>query len=213
MVKDVKKHTRYEHITSSAQQKTSGKRRCEGYVSSYDGEEREMRTTFGCINPEDANYCDHLFQVGIWPGAGYFLDTMLVWGGDSALEAILEIAAGWCEENAKYLLVPDDEIYDMQGDYVRDAILDDPEKYGFTPEDVESVKDMSMDEICNRIGGDDVWYNLCDEALEAYGILYVDPQLYVRGENLRIEEVNPNDYLLDGIYPDDYDKGEDVDYD
>lgn len=200
MIKDVKKHTRYEHITSSAQQKTSGKRRCEGYVSSYDGKEREMRTTYGCINPEDSEYCDVLYQVGIWPGAGYFLDTMLVWGG-KAIEEVLETAVGWCEDNAPHLLVSDEDVYDIQGDYVRDAILDDPEKFGFTPEDVESVKDMSMDEICNRIGGDDVWYDLCDEALEAYDILYVDPQLYVRGENLRIEEVDPAEYPDDGVRP------------
>lgn len=211
MVRDIKKHSRYEHRTSKAQKRISGKRRCEGYVSSYDGEEREMRTTFGCINPDDANYYDHLFQVGFWPGYGYFLETMLVWGKDSALETILELAAGWCEDHAKYLLVSDEEVDDVQGDFVRDAIRDNPEEYGFALEEVESLKDMSLDEIRDRLDDDDMWYNLCDEALDAYGIMYVDPQLYVRSENLRIKEVDPKDYPFDDIYPEDYDNDEDDD--
>lgn len=69
------------------------------------------------INPEDADYYDNrLWEVALWGGVGYYLDTFQVYA-DSA-ETALEIIVAYCERRGfTGLIYTQDEIDIEDEDY------------------------------------------------------------------------------------------------
>ena len=50
----------------------------------------------GTINPEEADYYDKIFEVNLWSGAGYQLESYLVHSNDA--ETALEKVVAFCEK-------------------------------------------------------------------------------------------------------------------
>ena len=129
-----------------------------------------MNDNIAIINPDDRDYYDgKLYQVGIWPGAGYELDLFNVYADSE--ETALNLVVADAELNAPNLLTSISDMEEMIADDWQDEfnefILEDPERDDFT------------------------------FATEYLGYIYVDATMegasqpyFVQGENLRIEELD-----------------------
>ena len=129
-----------------------------------------MNGNIAIINPDDRDYYDgKLYQVGIWPGAGYELDLFNVYADSE--ETALNLVVADAELNAPNLLTSISDMEEMIADDWQDEfnefILEDPERDDFT------------------------------FATEYLGYIYVDATMegasqpyFVQGENLRIEELD-----------------------
>ena len=123
------------------------------------------------INPEDKDYANgKLMKVCIWSGAGYVLDTFYMYATDA--ETALEIAVADAEKNDPGVLITDQEVYDETYGFFKDDFEKFIQENGYTEED---------------------YYDFATEYLD---YVYVDATehgasqpYFVRGENLRIEEV------------------------
>lgn len=122
------------------------------------------------INPDDKDFYDgKVYQVGIWPGAGYELIKFNVYA--NCEETALNLVVADAEINAIGLLISVPEMEEMIAENWQDEfnefILEDPERDDFT------------------------------FATEYLGYVYVDATAegasqpyFVQGENLRIEELD-----------------------
>lgn len=135
------------------------------------------------INPEDKDYADgHLMRVCLWSGAGYSLSEFYVYVRGDDAEYALDKTVAYCEEKGY-----DGLILDIN--YVNDMVDTD-----FKDDFEEFVKndggELSGEE-------DDAYYDYKDQFISEWlNYVYVDATMegasqpyYVRGENLRIENV------------------------
>lgn len=129
-----------------------------------------MNDNIVIINPDDRDYYSgKLYQVGIWPGAGYELELFNVYADSE--ETALNLVVADAELNAPNLLISISDMEEMIADDWQDEfnefILEDPERDDFT------------------------------FATEYLGYVYVDATMegasqpyFIQGENLRIEELD-----------------------
>lgn len=149
---------------------------------------------YGCIN--DSSDGSKLYLVGLWPGAGYQLYTMLVWAPWEG-EA-LDIAADWCSENAPGLTVPKDEVAKIREEILAGWVRDEPEKYfDIIPKNLENLNDQEICELLVKEDADlfyDEMYRTEETELFTDICRYHDGGIYTWAQEGSIREVDPDDY-------------------
>lgn len=157
---------------------------------------------YGCIN--DSSDGSNLYLVGLWPGAGYQLYTMLVWAPWEG-EA-LDIAADWCSENAPGLTVPQDEVAKIREEILAGWVRDEPDKYfDIIPKNLENLNDQEICELLEKENADlfyDEMYRTEDTELFTDICRYHDGGIYTWAQEGSIREVDPDDYedvIYDGL--------------
>lgn len=165
-------------------------------------EGRDYEPDHGCIN--DSSDGSNLYLVGLWPGAGYRLSTMLVWAG-AEWEA-LDIAAWWARENAPGLVASEEQVTELKEELLAELLRDDPEKYlDEVPEDIDDLTDSDLCGLLRKQNADlfyDTMYEVeeSQEFQETY--MYHDGGVYTWAQEGMCREVNPDDYadiIYDGL--------------
>lgn len=66
----------------------------------------------GTINPEDAEYYDKIFEVNLWCGVGYYLESYLVHADDA--ETALEKVVAFCEKYHEFGVIFSEDTIDPE---------------------------------------------------------------------------------------------------
>ena len=151
-------------------------------------------TDYGCIN--DSSDGSFLFIVGLWPGCGYNLSTMLVWAGDE-WEAF-DIAAWWASSNAPGLVVSEKQADEFKEELVASRILEDPGRFfSNIPEDIE---DLSPSDLCKCLleQNADLFYDILYQVEESQEFLETfmphDCGVYTYAQEGMCHKVDPEDF-------------------
>lgn len=183
---------------------------------------KEARNDIPLVN--DSWGGNTLFKVGLWSGAGYMLDEYLAWAHDES-DAI-DAVADWCANNAEGDVVSLDEYNEAFMDAVTDSLRDSltgEYKPRLNTGELEStlpealINDIASDELSlSEIAGaiqkvnspakEEAMSNLREEWEGIQDEYYMTSSgTVVRAENLRVEEVDPEEMGL----TDDEDEDED----
>lgn len=138
---------------------------------------------------------DTHYGVKLWGGAGYFLSLYSVWA--DSMEEALTLVGEWCEKHEPGMIIRGDQVQKVIEDGMADIIEEDPEKYGFTEEQIDDLEDEKICELLRQKDLDAYWElydkSFQDNYIDEWAFQTENPDIYLYSENLFIDEW-PDDY-------------------
>ena len=113
------------------------------YIRSYE----EYDNRVDGVNPEEADYYDKIFEVNLWSGVGYQLESYLVHSNDA--ETALEKVVAFCEKHHNYSVIftddeIDSELVDMDYYIYVDATMEGASKPYYVLSENFSIKEVRV---------------------------------------------------------------------
>lgn len=135
------------------------------------------------------------YGVKLWSGAGYMLTPYSVWA--DSMEDALTLVGEWCEKHAPGMIITADRVFEEIEDGMVEIIKKDPEKYGFTEDEVESESNKKLISSLQKRDRDLYW-NLREQSeqenyIDEWAYPTENPDIYLWAENLWIDKW-PKDY-------------------
>lgn len=138
---------------------------------------------------------DTHYGVKLWGGAGYFLSLYSVWA--DSMEEALTLVGEWCEKHEPGMIIRGSQVQEEIEDGIADIIEEDPEKYGFTEEQIDDLEDSKICELLRQKDLDKYWElydkSFQDNNIDEWAFQTENPDIYLYSENLFIDEW-PDDY-------------------
>lgn len=135
------------------------------------------------------------YGVKLWSGAGYMLTPYSVWA--DSMEEALTLVGEWCEKHAPGMIITADRVFEEIEDGMVEIIKKDPEKYGFTEDEVESESNKKLISSLQK-RDKDLYWNLREQSeqenyIDEWAYPTENPDIYLWAENLWIDKW-PKDY-------------------
>lgn len=130
------------------------------------------------------------YAVKLWGGAGYFLTPYSVWA--DSIEEALTLVGEWCAEHAPGMILTSDRVYEEVEDCMVKIIEKNPEKYGFTEDDIDSKSNNALISDLQKRDRNLYW-GLMEQAeedcyIDEWAYQTENPDIYLYAENLWADE-------------------------